>query len=224
MTTLSSLTSAHGVNTILTRHPHHTFNELRRGYRFAKVLLVLRINVPAVELIEDDGGVLAAELDELLEVVSSNHLARRVARVRRHNDRESLSMDVLLHLLDVELVAVLLLEDRRDGDEALERAEDLEVHATSASASDRDAQTDLLVGGVVGDLVGAVDVADDGGDAGQPGASTGHDAHILVRVLGRLALAVHVVVEICDCGAERCGGTVSSATRQTPGTAGRAPK
>ncbi|KAL1998542.1 hypothetical protein VTN02DRAFT_6000 [Thermoascus thermophilus] len=61
----------------------------------------------------------------------------------------------------------------------------------------------LRVGGVVRDGEAQVRVAQDGGDADQAGAAAGHDADVLPGVLALLALAVVLVVEAGDGGAQR---------------------
>jgi hypothetical protein len=59
-------------------------------------VLILGVDVPRIELIENDGGAFSAERHELLKVVALDDLAGRIARVGRKDNLETLSLDVFL--------------------------------------------------------------------------------------------------------------------------------
>jgi hypothetical protein len=87
-----------------------------------------------------------------------------------------LRLDQLPEVRDADPVLVGRAEGGGDGDEAAEDGEH------------------LVVGRVFGDEVGGVDLADDGGDAGEARPAAGHNTYISVRILAPLVLAVGRVV------------------------------
>jgi hypothetical protein len=87
-----------------------------------------------------------------------------------------LRLDQLPEVRDADPVLVGGAEGGGDGDEAAEDGEH------------------LVVGRVLGDEVGGVDLADDGGDAGEARPAAGHYANVSVAIPAALVLAVGRVV------------------------------
>ena len=83
-----------------------------------------------------------------------------------------------LECLQGDVVAVVGLQQDGDAGEGLEDAEQ------------------FFVGGVVGQEVAHVDLAQGGGEAGEGDAAAAGDADVFVRVLAAFALAVEGVVEL----------------------------
>src|SRR6267154_4347888 len=102
-------------------------------------------HVVRVELVEEQRAVeLPREVDPARELLALHELARGVARVRQQQRRESAPVHLAPQILDGESIAALALEQDGDGREGLEDVEQ------------------LLVGGVVGQEVAEVDVAEAG--------------------------------------------------------------
>ena len=121
-----------------------------------------RPDVVRVELVDEQRAVeLARDRDPARELVAADQLAGRVARVRQQQRRQAAAVDLAAQIVDGEGVAALALEQDRDGGERLEDVEQ------------------LLVGGVVGQEVAEVDVAEAGGRARERGAPAAGDADVL---------------------------------------------
>jgi len=69
----------------------------------------------------------------------------------------------------------------------------------------------LIVSSVVGDEKSEVGIVKNSGNPDQARPSARHNTHVLPRILGVFALAVILIVEVCDSGSEgldSCRGTV----------------
>ena len=55
-----------------------------------------------------------------------------------------------------------------------------------------------LTSSVIRDEKGDIGVVQDGGDADEPSATTGHDSDVLPSVLGVFALAVVLIIQVGD--------------------------
>ena len=142
-----------------------------------------------------------ARSDPLRELVALDQLAGRVAGVAAEERLQAASHQLARAARRSRCGSrrARAVQDR-DRDEALERAEQ------------------LLVGGVVGNEVPHVDLAQRCGQAGHGGAAAGRDAHVLDGVLRAPATAIDRVVEIGNALAQRLnaadGGVLVVAGRQ----------
>ena len=138
-------------------------------------------DVVRVELVEQQRAVeLARQRDPLRELVALHQLAGRVAGVRQQQRRQPAPLDLAAQIVDGEGIAALPLEQDGDGGEGLEDVEQ------------------LLVGGVVGQEVAQVDLAEAGRRARERRAPAARDADVLGAVLRRHPAPVEAVVEAGD--------------------------
>ena len=108
------------------------------------------------------------------------------------------------------------------------KSESISLYAAQRSASALYQKVYGTRTGVVGNEESDIGVVQDSGDADQAGAAARHDGDVLPRVLARLALAMHLVVEAGDSLPQRLdargravlatgGGDVNGARpRETP--------
>ncbi|KAI7341538.1 aminotransferase [Hortaea werneckii] len=108
-----------------------------------------------------------------------DHFARRVPGITGQDDR-SAATDLLRDLVRVDMVLVLAVERNGHRSKVPKQAEH------------------LVVGSVVRDEEAEIGVAQHGGDADEPCAAAGDDAHVLPGILAFFALAVVGVVELGD--------------------------
>ena len=139
--------------------------------------------VAAVELVHDQGGAIAAEILDVGQLRVDHHLPRRVSGVRGQDDGRA-ARDFLGNLVRVNVVVIFARQGNRDRRKVPEERQH------------------LVVRGVVRNEKGEIGVAEHGGDANQASSSSGNDAHVLPRVLALFSLAVVLIVELCDGGAE----------------------
>lgn len=84
------------------------------GGRDGGAVAVARVVVARVELVADKGGAAAAQILDLGQLGVGHHTARRVAGVRRQDDRGA-ACDLLGNLIGVDMIAVLLGQGHGDG-------------------------------------------------------------------------------------------------------------
>ena len=156
-------------------------NILRR--RDGSTITVASVVVARVELITDESSTTTANVLNLRQLRVSNHPTSRVTRVRRQDDRGTTS-DFLSNLVRMDMVAILLVERHRNGSKVSEERQH------------------LVVGRVVRQEKRQVRSSQHGSDTDQTSTATGHNSHVLPRILAVLALAVHLVVELGDSLAE----------------------
>lgn len=151
------------------------------------------MHVPGVKLVEQDGAAkLLGGLHKSLQFFTFDDHACRVTRIGHYHCTETTSFDLLTEIFSAELVPILLREDSRNGNETLESAE----HG--------------LVTGVLGQLVSAVDRANDGREACHAGTATRNNTDVCVIEFFAVVLSEGFIIVIGDRLTEGHGTSVGS--------------
>lgn len=167
-----------------------------RGTADRAAVAVGRIVVAAVELIQDEGGTVPADVLDLFQLVMGDKVAGRVTRVRGEQHL-STAGDFLSDLVRMDVVVVVLRErDRNWGDLDTDNGQHTQSHGTAVAEPTHilEQSQHLRVRRIIRDREGEIGIAQDRRNPDQPSTATRHDAHIFPGILTLLPLSVVLVI------------------------------
>ena len=173
-----------------------------------RAITIRRVVVATVELIQNQRRAIPTNILDARQLLIGDEVTRGVTGVGGENDGGSTS-DLLGDLVGVNVIVVVFGEGHRDrSDLNRQFSQPLIVGRTPSlslqiSTHILEQTQHLRISRIIRNRKRQVRIAQDSSNANQPRATTRHNAHILPRILARLALAIVLIVEMGDRRAQR---------------------
>lgn len=180
-------------------------------------IAVSGVVITTIKLIQDQGGTITANILNLGKIWVFNNVTSGITRVGCQKHRGT-SSNLFCNLIRVDLIVVTFGKGYGDRRELVRPVSDCSFsrQRTKWQAYVLEQRQHLRIGGIIRNRERQVRISQDGRNSDQPSTTTGHNAHILPRILALLTLSVLLIVKPSYSSTERLdtsSGAVFSRSR-----------